>query len=313
VDIYEEVEQFLLHLPCVRQWPELEEVIRTAVSARPKHWLLPITACQAVGGEIEQAVPAAAAVASLHTSILLVDDMLDADPRGLYHHWGYAMTANLACALQAVGLDVFAETGQPESVELLVLRSLNQMLFVTALGQHWDIHNPKDEPSYWRIVESKSSPFFGTALCVGGLVGGAAGEVVMQLQRIGEIYGEMIQISDDLDDALASPASPDWLQERLPLPILFAHLVPHPEQERFQTLRGQISHPDALAEAQEILIRCGGVSYCIHQLIERIQEVRKQIDATPLLCPGLLHELTNEIASSVDTLLSSATECQQAL
>ncbi|HRQ21999.1 MAG TPA: hypothetical protein PLF42_01115, partial [Anaerolineales bacterium] len=58
--------------------------------------------------------------------------------------------------------------------------------------------------------------------------------------------------------------------DRSPLPILFASLVDHPLRARFVELRPHVGiHSKALEEAQEILIRCGAVSYCIHQLLER--------------------------------------------
>lgn len=72
----------------------------------------------------------------------------------------------------------------------------------------------------------------------------------------------MIQLHDDLNDTMAVPANPDWLQGRKPLPILFAQSVDHPDHARFQELCQDISNENALREAQDILIRCGGVSYC---------------------------------------------------
>jgi hypothetical protein len=45
-------------------------------------WLLPLQACEAVGGTPEQAVPAATAVACSQIGIILIDDMLDLDPHG---------------------------------------------------------------------------------------------------------------------------------------------------------------------------------------------------------------------------------------
>ena len=82
------------------------------------------------------------------------------------------------------------------------------------------------------------------------------------LQKLGGIYGEMIQIHDDMHDAMETPANPDWVQGRSPLPILFASLVSHPEQKRFLALVQNITEPAALQEAQDILIRWGAISYC---------------------------------------------------
>lgn len=70
----------------------------------------------------------------------------------------------------------------------------------------------------------------------------------------------MIQIQDDLNDAIAVPANPDWALGRSSLPILFAQTVDYPERGRFLQLRCALqAAPDAeaLAEAQAILVRCG--------------------------------------------------------
>jgi geranylgeranyl pyrophosphate synthase len=60
-----------------------------------------------------------------------------------------------------------------------------------------------------RIVKTKSSPFFGTALQIGALLGDFSAKNVGGLKELGILYGEMVQIHDDLNDALAVPANPD--------------------------------------------------------------------------------------------------------
>ncbi|MEW5940816.1 MAG: hypothetical protein AB1750_14195, partial [Chloroflexota bacterium] len=103
-----------------------------------------------------------------------------------------------------------------------------------------------------------------------------------RLKRLGETYGEMIQIHDDLNDCLAVPANPDWLEGRSPLPILYAKVVDHPDRARFLALLENIGAAGALEEAQAILIRCGAVSYCVDQLLRRDQSARAMLDAVPL-------------------------------
>ena len=102
------------------------------------------------------------------------------------------------------------------------------------------------------------------------------------MERIGRLYGEMIQIHDDLNDTMAMPANPDWIQKRQPLPILFALNVEHPDREKFLDLYQNILNENALQEAQEILIRCGAVSYCVDQLIRRHEMAQEILNKTPL-------------------------------
>ena len=59
------------------------------------------------------------------------------------------------------------------------------------------------------------------------------------------------------------------------LPILYAMTADHPLREMFLDLSARSDDPEALAEAQKILIRSGAVSYCAFKMIELSQEARE--------------------------------------
>ena len=172
-------------------------------------------------------------------------------------------------------------------------------MLTTAYGQELDIQNPADEASYWLVVENKSAPFYGGAIHLGALLSEAQEDVTNNLEQLGRIYGEMIQIHDDLNDTMAVPANPDWLQKRRPLPILFALTVEHPDQKRFIDLYEDISMGNALQEAQEILIRCGAVSYCVDQLIRRHQAAQDILNKTPLANKEAVDSLIEDVIAPV--------------
>ncbi|CAG0980244.1 Octaprenyl diphosphate synthase [Anaerolineae bacterium] len=291
MEIHTEATNLILNLPSVQAWPELQDLFRRGALPNMAAWKMPALACEAVGGTWEQAIPAAAALACLQLSIILIDDMLDADPRGEYQRIGAPMAANFAVALQAAGLEAIAHSEASQGVKLAGLSSLNRMLLTTACGQYGDVQNPADEETYWRVVQNKSSPFFGAALQVGALFGESSFEIADCLQQIGRLYGEMIQIHDDLNDAMAVPANADWLQGRSSLPILFAQQVTHPDQARFLELCQSISKPAALAEAQAILIRSGAISYCVDQLLGRYQLAKALFQRATLARGGALEGL----------------------
>ena len=150
-----------------------------------------------------------------------------------------------------------------------------------------------------RIVKTKSSPFFGTALQIGALLGDFSAKNVGGLKELGNLYGEMVQIHDDLNDALAVPANPDWIQGRLPLPILFAQTVEHAERAHFLELRREITDKSVLLEAQDILIRCGAVSYCVDQILRRYQVPQEIVAALSLPRRGVLDALIEGVVAPV--------------
>lgn len=305
MDIYSQIKDYVINLPVLREWAEARALFTRIASGEQPHWLMPAWACESVGGTGEDALPACAAIACAHVGIILVDDMLDSDPRGEYHRIGAAASANLACAFQAASLASFAGAHIPNNARLAAMEGMNAMFLSTALGQFWDVQTPNDEAAYWLVTQTKSSPFFGAALQIGALAGGAPVETSNRLKELGKIYGEIIQIHDDLEDSLAVPANSDWILGRAPLPILFAKLVDHPDRTRFLELCAKIESPGALEEAQEILIRCGAVAYCVEQLHRRDESARALLDATPLTRREILDGLFARAIAPVWKLLEA--------
>lgn len=300
------IQHWLQQLPTFQRWPEMGQVFARAASQPQRDWGLPVRVCEVVGGTSAQALPGAAALACLQVSIILIDDLLDADPRGEHHRLGPPLVANLAAALQAAGLEVVFRSDLPSTTQLCVVHCLNRMLADVAFGQNLDTLARAEEAHYWRVAALKSGAFFGAAWEVGAWLGGATEALVQPLRRVGEWYGEMIQIHDDLSDSLAVPASPDWTPGRWTLPLLFAEVVDHPERERFRQLRSQVNDPAALAEAQDLLIRCGAISYGLHELLVRDEQARRVLQATSLPAGDQLTTLLNEVIEPVREVLASA-------
>jgi geranylgeranyl pyrophosphate synthase len=148
MEVYEQISNQFFDIPGVDSWEEMRALFRRIASGKPGHWLLPVKACEAMGGTPDQAIPAAVAFACSHISIILVDDMLDSDPRGEYRRIGAPAAANLACAFQAAGLEAIARSKSQPPVLSLALASFNRMYLMTALGQYLDVQSPQDEESY---------------------------------------------------------------------------------------------------------------------------------------------------------------------
>ena len=306
MDLYQDTLDLLLALTPLQDWPEARTLLAEAAARRDRHWYLAVLACEAAGGSAAQVVPLMAAIACQQTGIVLVDDMLDADPRGYHHAWTAGGAANMALALHAASTLAIAQSAATTPARLAALGCLGQMGLEVALGQHFDTHSLGQEADYWRTVALKSGAFFGAIFEAGAIYGGAAPELAGQLYSFGKLYGEMIQLHDDLHDTLAVPASPDWLEGRAPLPILFALNIAHPDQARFQSLRPHVQAADALAEAQQILLRCGAVSYCVLHMIRRDQAARALLAQLPLASPEGLRLALDEQMAPVRRLLRTA-------
>jgi geranylgeranyl pyrophosphate synthase len=290
MDMISEAVDYLLKMHSLNYWAEAVTFINEVSYKPTSHWLLPEAACLAVGGTHEQAVPAVAAMLALHTSIVMVDDLLDND--GRFEPIGLTKgdVANLSLVLSSAGLDAICRGDADVETQQKILTHLNHMMVTTAQGQYWDAHMTiSAEGDYWRITRQKSAPFFGAAFYTGAVMGKAQPETAQDLLKLGNLLGEMIQIHDDLKDTLSTRLSSDWNERRCSLPILYAHTVNHPDRDRFISLHGQITEPNVLVEAQRILFRCGAVSYCNYQILERYKsaqvllEKSNVIDSKPIV------------------------------
>jgi geranylgeranyl pyrophosphate synthase len=287
----EEVKAQVLALPEVQAWPEMAKIFERHVADPNQVWEWPYRACRAVGGDESLAASSAAAILCMILSILLVDDMLDEDPRGVHLRLGDAITANISFAFQAASFRVIAKTPVDAQRRAAVMESFAQMGLTMAYGQDLDARNLTGEENYWKVTHAKSSSYFGTAMYAGAVMGNASPEVAQQLYQLGALTGDVIQIHDDLKDALETPANPDWKQMRNNLLFLYATTADHPDRERFLALRSQVDDPEALREAQQILMRCGAVSYGLYHITQRYLASMKILEGAKLANPQPLKEV----------------------
>lgn len=253
-------------------------------------WQLPVLANEAVGGLDSDPTPAAAAIACMQISIQLADDILDDDPRGEHLRLGVGKTANLALALQAAAFRLVTQAGLSPDACRRACDSLAWMALETARGQHLDASNLQGEANYWAVVRAKSTPFYGSAPELGAIFGGAPPETALAMRDLGQTMGEIIQIKDDLEDALETPANPDWGQGRNNLLILYARTVSYPERERFIELAANAQQPDSLRQAQNLLLTSGAASYGVYQIAQRAQSMKTRLAGLALPRPDFLLE-----------------------
>lgn len=306
-------------LPGLLIWPEVQRLLPDPDAPLRADWVLPLYSIRALGGNELHMLPLAAALACVQMSIILVDDILDDDPRGHHLSMGSGRAANLALALQAAAHLVIKQGDLvPERIPAIG-DCLQTMAFATAVGQEMDVGIISDEDDYWRLVRAKSTPFYATAFELGAIAAGATGQQRAAINKVGMLFGEIIQLLDDMDDAFTTPAKPDWTRQNNNLVILFAKTANHMERDEFIELLKEIHEPDKLMRAQEICIGAGSVSYCIYQMVSRIGQVKECLKKSDIpfsdpildvfrhhLLPlkYLLHRIGVEIPSEMMSILA---------
>jgi geranylgeranyl pyrophosphate synthase len=301
---FERLKELVVDLPEVNRWPEMHDLIHRAkhrdeVSA----WEYPVAACVASGGTEEQALPGAAAIFCALTAIHLIDDLLDDDPKGDFHHLGVGRVANLASAFQAAAHRLIENisTGSRSSA---LQGQLSRAFITTARGQELDTVEAVTEEDYWQRVEAKTPPLFAAAFALGGLLGGAGDPTVVGFERLGRSLGRFIQVSDDLSDALNTPASADWSRPRNNLALHYALTAAHPERDEFARLSKKANEPGSLVSAQKILFKSGAVSYCALQMDHFSTESRRQVQSLAVKSRTPLNRMVDRMVRPLENLLS---------
>ena len=189
--------------------PPLHEALHYAVFSGGKRIrpLLVIAAAEAVGGTVEDALPAAAAVELLHTYTLVHDDLpaMDDDElrRGqptVHVKFGEANGILVGDALQALAFETLAS--MPQAPDLV--RELGQAGVRVVGGQWQDMAASPDsvgEKDIAFIHEYKTANLLRTAVRMGGIIGGATHPQLTTLTEYGTALGHLFQLVDDVLDA----------------------------------------------------------------------------------------------------------------
>ncbi len=299
-----QLQEHLRNVPDVEVWADLLSVWDHATSDIREDWAIPNLVAVAMGAELPSSKRAqlAAAVGAMQLAIILVDDILDDDVRGTHHKYGAGPVANMSLALSSMALEMIDGLSLPQWRAAEANRLMVEMNRRTAVGQHIDTMNLQGEDGYWRTVMAKSTPFYGMAFALGAIVGGGTLVQSVALRDIGLLFGEIVQIKDDLMDMSATPANPDWLLGRCNICIMYGKVVPHEHRDRFLDLLPHVDDNSVLREAQQILIKAGVLGYCFDQIEERQKEIVELLNNLNLVRGSILVEKVKNMSAGLDAL-----------
>jgi geranylgeranyl diphosphate synthase type II len=188
---------------------------------------LVLLACEACGGELDAARPAACAIEMIHTYSLIHDDLpaMDDDDlrrgRPTCHKQFDEATAILAGdALLTLAFEVLARDVRPPETAAACCVDLASAAGAEGMvaGQQADLEaersrtgcqpvRPSDSPSPDEAANSlqaihrrKTGRLLCSAVTLGGRIAGAGPQILASLRRYGECIGLAFQIADDLLD-----------------------------------------------------------------------------------------------------------------
>ena len=244
--------------------------------------LICFAACLAVGGDMERATSAAAAIEHFHTAALIHDDIADEAElrRGepcLHLTEGIGLAINMGdLALSLVNGTVVHDDNLDAETKVRVLTELTEMTRRTIEGQALDIGWARDgryditPEDYLTMAIHKTAHYSGAVpLAVGAIVGSADDEIVEALRSYGLDTGLAFQIQDDLlnlvgtDEAKKKDFRSDITEGKRTLVVVHAlqNAAPEARERLVEILSSKERDPEVLAEAVAIMEETGSIDY----------------------------------------------------
>ncbi len=191
----------------------LREAIRYSLLGGGKRLrpLLVLAACEACGGSVAPAIPAACAVEMIHSYSLVHDDLPGMDDDDLrrgrptcHIQFNHATAILVGDSLQSMAFELLAnELPADLGVRCVSLLAAAAGPCGMAGGQQDDLQAeqlPASEELLLRIHRRKTGALLAVSLEIGGVIGGANDLQLENLRQFGQNMGLAFQVTDDLLD-----------------------------------------------------------------------------------------------------------------
>jgi geranylgeranyl pyrophosphate synthase len=194
----------------------IREAMRYAVLQGGKRMrpLVAVAACEAVGGDLERALPAACAIELVHAYSLVHDDLPamdnDVERRGkptVHVAFGENMAILVGDALLTLAFEVLAKgSADPRARIAQAVAVLAKHAGISGMvgGQAMDLEAGQDvgDLALLEAVHArKTGGLYAASTAMGALCAGAPDDAVERLERYGLLFGIAFQHADDvLDD-----------------------------------------------------------------------------------------------------------------
>ena len=164
--------------------------------------------CDAFGGRLQDALPAAAAVEMFHNFTLLHDDIMDnAEVRrgkpSVYASWGDNVAILSGDAMMIYSYKILSES--PSDKLSRIMNIFTTMALQVCDGQQYDMDfeslSKVSVVEYMRMIELKTSVLLAGAAQIGAVIGEGSEEDCRRIYRFALELGLAFQLQDDLLDS----------------------------------------------------------------------------------------------------------------
>jgi len=163
---------------------------------------LTVLTCEAVGGEMEDALEFAVGIELVHTASLVIDDVIDraSTRRGVESTWAAFDHSGAIIGSNGLLAEAFARFATNPDAMALVADALVEL----GEGEATElVDRPTTRAGYIELARRKTGVLFRAAAEVGAIAGGADAQTVEGLGTYAERVGVAFQIRDDVLDVVA--------------------------------------------------------------------------------------------------------------
>jgi geranylgeranyl diphosphate synthase type I len=250
--------------------------------------------CDALGGDIEEALPAAVSIELIHNFSLIHDEIQDSDE--IRHHrptlwniWGIPK-ALVAGNVMRVLADKSMSTVLPDDSKLLSASSsiVSEACLEMIEGQYMDISfeggNSISVDQYMKMISHKTGALLRSSVHIGAVIGSRGGRVADIFREIGVKLGFMFQIRDDIlgtwgeTTSTGKPVGSDIRRQKNTLPIIHARETQMYQEEITELYSLEAIEDHHVDRVLDILDATKASGYCQGLVENYALDVNKDIE-----------------------------------
>lgn len=281
--------------------------------------ILCLLSCQALGGKLQQALPAASALELVHNFSLVHDDIQDGSHirRGrhaVWDIWGMPHGINVGdglFVLARLALHRLDKNGVSPSRQQAATLALDQACLALCEGQYFDLAF-EDRPDidldqYMWMIRHKTAALLATAAQLGAIVATDDTEQLSRYYRFGESLGMAFQIQDDIlgtwgdEKATGKSAATDIRDKKKTLLVVYS-LNQTRDRRVAQRLTDLYAQPGPLDEstirlAQALFEEVGARQYAEDTAEEHYRTALQSLEQTGI--DNIAQSYLRELAASL--------------
>ena len=262
-----------------------------------------LASCESLGGNVESALPTAAAVELVLNFCEIHDDIqagrISRDSRDtVWWKWGPAQAINAGDGMHALArlaLLGLAERGVGPDRVFEAVKILDKASLAACEGRFMDLEAQErldmSSDAYMKMAEAKSGSLYACAMEFGALAADADAETLQAFSDAGRRLGIAVQIADDMtqlastSDEDASP-SEDFMNKKKLYPVVRAFEIASPSERRRlgDYYFKRVLEPSDARTLSEIISQLGVSDEAEREIASRIAQAAESVRSA--LPPG---------------------------